>query len=105
MIRGPREEAASVPPLLPLALCIYIQHRHQSGPNCHPGRLLEAGRDVKTQEPGGGEVGQTGEGCFLHCKMYHLSRNLVQSAGNSDTYTRHCCLQRCRGQLCDICPE
>ena len=29
----------------------------------------------------GGEVEQTGEGCFLHYKMHHLSRSLGQSAG------------------------
>lgn len=76
-------------PPLPPALCIYIQHRHWSGSNCRPGRLLQAG-DVKIQEPGGGGVGQTG--CRSLCyKMHCLSRGLRLSAGyDTDTKDTGC---------------
>lgn len=102
MIRGlggglrQQEEAASVPRS---SLCISIQHRHQSGSKRQPSRLLQAGGDVKIQEPGGGG-GTDREGCFLHYKMHHLSRSLVQSAGSHDPDTRHCQLQGQRRALC-----
>lgn len=54
---------------LPPALCIYIQHRHQSGSNWHPGRLPRAAGGVKIQEPGGGEGEQTGKSCIIRCTI------------------------------------